>query len=57
MTANGQLNTKVKTGEVRFSYCHLFEPHAFDEIQEPKYSVMLLIDKNDKENNGRQYFL
>lgn len=48
MTANGQLSTKVKTGEVRFSYCHLFEPHSFDETQEAKYSVMLLIDKNDK---------
>lgn len=52
MTANGQLSTKVKTGEVRFSFCHLFEPHAFDETQEPKYSVMLLIDKNDKETVG-----
>ena len=52
MTANGQLSTKVKTGEVRLSYCHLFEPHAFDETQEPKYSVMLLIDKNDKATIG-----
>lgn len=48
MTTNGQLSTKVKTGEVRLSYCHLFEPHAVQEGQEPKYSVMLLIDKEDK---------
>ena len=46
---NSQLNTKVKTGVVRFSYVHVFEPTAFDESQEPKYSVMLLIDKKDKE--------
>lgn len=52
MATNGQLSTKVKTGEVRFSYCHLFEPHAFDETQEPKYSVMLLIDKNDTATVG-----
>lgn len=40
--------TKVVTGEVRFSYLHAFEPHAIEEGQEPKYSVSLLIDKNDK---------
>lgn len=52
MATNGQLSTKVKTGEVRFSFCHLFEPHAFEETQEAKYSLMLLIDKNDKETVG-----
>lgn len=52
MTTNGQLSTKVKTGEVRFSYCHLFEPHAFDETQEAKYSVMLIIDKKDTATVG-----
>ena len=46
---NGQLNTKVKTGVVRFSYVHVFEPTAFDDSQEPKYSVMLIIDKSDRE--------
>ena len=39
--------TKVVTGEVRLSYCHLFEPFAFDN-EEPKYSVMLIIPKSDK---------
>ena len=52
MTSNGQLNTKVKTGEVRLSYCHLFEPHAFDEGQEAKYSVQIIFDKNDKVTAG-----
>lgn len=41
-------NTRVKTGEVRFSYCHIFEPYAFDETQEAKYSLSILIDKQDK---------
>lgn len=48
MTTNGQVSTKVKTGVVRFSYACLFAPKAFDEGQTPKYSVSLLIDKNDK---------
>ena len=52
MTSNGQLNTKVNTGEVRLSYCHLFEPHAFDEGQEAKYSVQIIFDKNDKVTAG-----
>lgn len=44
--ANGQLVTKVKTGEVRLSYAHLFEPHGIDG-NEPKYSVSLIISKTD----------
>lgn len=52
MESNGQLNTKVMTGEVRFSYCHLFEPHAFDEGQKAKYSVQIIFDKNDKVTAG-----
>lgn len=44
--ANGQLVTKVKTGEVRLSYAHLFEPHGIDG-NEPKYSVSLIIPKTD----------
>lgn len=40
--------TKVVTGEVRFSYMHVFEPHAVEEGQKPKYSVSLLIPKSDK---------
>lgn len=40
-------STKVVTGKVRFSFCNLFEPRAFVEGQDPKYSVMLLIPKTD----------
>lgn len=39
--------TKVVTGEVRLSYVHLFEKYAYDEKQDPKYSVTLLIPKSD----------
>lgn len=47
MTENTN-TTKVITGIVRFSFVHLLEPTAF-EGQEPKYSVMLLIPKTDKD--------
>ncbi len=40
--------TKVVTGEVRFSYLHVFQPHAIEEGQQEKYSVALLIPKSDK---------
>ena len=42
-------DTKVVTGKVRFSYAHLFQPHAINAKQEPKYSVCILIPKSDKE--------
>lgn len=45
ITNNG---TKVVTGEVRFSYVHVFQPHAVEDGQDPKYSVTLLIPKSDK---------
>ena len=45
--------TKVTTGEVRFSYAHVFEPHSIDEGGEKKYSVSILIDKNDKKTLAR----
>jgi len=40
--------TKVVTGKVRLSYAHLHEPHAI-EGNEPKYSVSLIIPKEDKQ--------
>lgn len=40
---------RAKTGEVRFTFCHLAEPYAFDETQQKKYSVNILIDKKDSE--------
>ena len=41
--------TKVITGEVRFSYLHVFEPYAAEVGQKAKYSVALLIPKKDKQ--------
>lgn len=43
--------TKVitpKESKVRFSYVHVFAPHAMEEGQTKKYSVCLLISKKDK---------
>lgn len=40
--------TKVVTGKVRFSYLHVFEPQGVNG-SEPKYSVSLIIPKEDKE--------
>lgn len=44
--------TAVTTGEVRLSYVHLFQPYG-RQGQEPKYSVTLLIPKNDVETKQR----
>lgn len=41
-------STKVVTGKVRFCYCNVFEPRAMNEGDEPKYSVCLLIKKDDE---------
>jgi len=40
--------TRVVTGRVRLSYCHLFEPYSNKPDQEPRYSVTILIPKSDK---------
>lgn len=42
-------NTKVLIKNARLSYAHLFEPHAMNAGDEGKYSVCLLISKDDKE--------
>lgn len=39
--------TAIVTGEVRFSYTHVFAPYAAQPGQEEKYSVCLLIPKTD----------
>ena len=41
------MSTKVVTGKVRFSFCHIFEPQAPQGGGDPKYSVTLLIPKSD----------
>lgn len=46
---------KVVTGEVRFSYAHVFEPTSFgaDEKATKKYSCAILIPKKDKKTIER----
>ena len=46
------MSVKVKTGEVRASFCHLFEPYAFQEDRDAKYSIAILIPKTDKKTLG-----
>lgn len=46
---NNQVNsTKVVTGKVRFCYANVFEPTAMNEGDTPKYSICILISKDDK---------
>lgn len=45
--ANQKNNTKVVTGVVRLSYEHVWEPSAPVEGGKPKYSVSLIIPKDD----------
>ncbi len=40
--------TKVITGKVRFSYVNIFRSRSFREGQDAKYSICLLIPKEDK---------
>ena len=44
---NDNTSTRVKIGEVRLSYCHLFTPEAVSDGSEKKYSVALLIPKSN----------
>lgn len=39
--------TKVITGKVRFCYEHVFEPTVVNEGDTPKYSICVLISKDD----------
>ena len=40
--------SQVVTGKVRLSYVNIFNARSFQDGQEAKYSLTLLIDKNDK---------
>jgi len=42
------MSTKVTTKKVRFSFANVFQPKAMSEGQPKKYSVALLIDKDDE---------
>jgi Enterobacter phage Enc34, ssDNA-binding protein len=47
-------NTKVMTGKVRLSYVHVWEPYTSNPGKnEPKYSVTLVIPKEDTETLAR----
>lgn len=45
--------TNVTTGEVRFSYVHLFKPYAAMQGQEEKYSCTVLVPKSDADTMAR----
>ena len=45
---NENVTTKVKIGEVRFSYVHIFTPEAVADGSDKKYSVSLIIPKTNK---------
>lgn len=45
--------TKVVTGEVRFSFCNIFEAKEPQGGGDPKYSVTLLIPKSDTNTMGK----
>lgn len=42
-------DTRVVTGEVRASFAHVDEPVALQEGQDPKYSLQIIISKDDKD--------
>ena len=43
-----RMSTKVVTGKVRFSYVNIFKSRQFSEGQDAKFSICLLIPKEDK---------
>lgn len=45
--------SNVTTGEVRFSYAHVFKPYAAVQGQEEKFSVTVLVPKNDLATKAR----
>lgn len=47
------MSTKVVTGKVRFSFCHIWEPQESQDGGDPKYSITLLIPKTDSATMGK----
>ena len=41
-------STKVVTGLVRFSYVNIASPRSFNDGQDPKYSMCVMVPKKDK---------
>ena len=46
MTTNNE-RIEVTTRKVRLNFPHLFEPHSFDDKQDPKYSAVIMLPKTD----------
>jgi len=46
-------DTRVKTGKVRFSYVHVFEPTSIDDDSPKKYSISIIIPKSDTDTLAR----
>ena len=44
---NGNLATKLRVGKARASYAHVFEPVSFEEGGKKKYSITLIISKDN----------
>jgi hypothetical protein len=49
MRSTNNRPTKVVTGKVRFSYVNIFYPRASTFSKDSRYSLSLIIDKEDKE--------
>lgn len=47
--------TKVITGKVRFSYVNIFYPRASTFSKDSRYSLSLILDKEDKETLSKIY--
>ncbi|MBT2599113.1 MULTISPECIES: DUF2815 family protein [unclassified Oceanobacillus] len=46
-------NTRIVTGEVRFSFVNLLSPRAISEGAEPKFSVTILLPKTDVDTKAK----
>lgn len=44
---------KMITGVVRLAYVRVFEPHSMNEGADPKYSVCVIVSKDDEETISR----
>ena len=49
ITAKLLSDRRFRTGEIRASYAYVFEPYKSDEAAEAKYSMSVIIPKDDKE--------
>ena len=52
MNKNIPTNNKIQINNVLFEYVHLTQPYAFSQNEKPKYSVTLLIPKQNNQYNN-----